>query len=124
MEVEKRSGVGGSEEKKRCDVKREKVLMEVSEVVEEMTGVRREGVVILVFGAKNDHHQWNGIGVGENHGGLERVVVVHEIVIAYIQNHLAGVLLHFTHLIHTNTNHTLLNTLLQVFGKYILNAIR
>lgn len=81
MEVKKRGGVGGGEEKERGDVKGEEVTVEMREVVEEMAGMRRERVVILVFGTKNDHHQWNRIRVGENHRCLESEVVVHEIVV-------------------------------------------
>lgn len=123
MEVEKGGGVGGGEEKERSDVKREKLFTEVREVVEKVAGVRRERVDVLVLGAQKDHHQWNGVGVRENHRRLERVVVVHEIVVAHVENHLPRVALHFTTLIRTNANHALLNPLLQVFGKNSTNII-
>lgn len=116
MEVEKGGGGGGGEEKERRDVEREEVVVEVREVVEEMAGVRGEGVVILVFGTKNDHHQWNRIRVGENHRCLESEVIVHEIVVTYVENHLSGVTLQFTRLIRTYAYYILFNPLLQEFG--------
>ena len=104
-------------------MKREELFTEVREVVEKAAGVRRERVDVLVLGAQKDHHQWNGVGVRENHRRLERVVVVHEIVVAHVKDHLPRVALHFTTLIHTNANHVLLNPLLQVFGKNSTNII-
>lgn len=124
MEVEKRGGVGGGEEKERSDVKREELFAEVREVVEEAAGVRRERVDVLVLGTEKDHHQWNGVGVRQNQRRLERVVVVHEIVVAYVENHLPRVALHFTPLNRTNANHALLHPLLQGFGENSTNTVR
>ena len=104
-------------------MKREELFTEVREVVEKVAGVRREPVDVLILGAQKDHHQWNGVGVRENHRRLERVVVVHEIVVAHVENHLPRVVLHFTTLIHINASHALLNPLLQVLGKNTINII-
>lgn len=77
-------------------MKREQLATEAGEVEKQSGGVGREGVAKLVLGAKHHHNERKGAGGSEEGSTLERHVVVHVVVVAQVENHLPGTLLHST----------------------------